>query len=58
MKRAIAVIKSALLLGAAAVAGTSVVPNEVQGSGVFCEKAGYTCHIIVGDTSYHFRVAQ
>jgi hypothetical protein len=58
MKTVIGLFKSALLLGAAAVVGASLLPGDAEagkdgGSGVVCEHAGHTCHAVVNGQTIH-----
>lgn len=41
-----------LLVGALAIVGWSVGSETAQAD-VFCEAAGHSCHIVVGDRAFH-----
>lgn len=54
MTRHLHTLKSALLIAALLIVGISAGRQVVYAGGVVCEGDGHSCHVIVGDTMYHY----
>jgi len=54
MEKTLKHIKVAFLLIALAIVGNGVFAGVAKAGGVVCENGGHTCHVILGDTVYHY----
>jgi hypothetical protein len=56
MQRLLDLVKLSLVLTALLVVAWSALPGTAQAdvqAQVYCEAAGHTCHIVIGNTTYH-----
>lgn len=56
MLRFLNILKLSLVLTALVVTAWSALPGTAQAdvqSQVYCEASGHTCHVVIGDRTYH-----
>jgi hypothetical protein len=55
MKNIVAAVKVVLVVGVFAILGMSIVEPVLQANEATCEGYGHTCHVIIGNETFHFK---
>jgi len=58
MKNFLATLKLGFLMTALAIVGVAAFSDAAQASEVVCENLGHSCHVIIGDQTYHMQLVQ